>query len=395
VTATAADVVEITTKSPDLLLPVKLRRPPILSEAWAERHGAELPARPGDSSAYVFAHADGTGQFVLESFEPGRRTVLVRNPDWWGATAYPHDIDRLVWTTEPDPERRLALLLDGEADFLQHPPPDRLDRLRDAPGIRLTRMSLLTTFFLGMDQGSAELRTSDVKGRNPFADVRVRRAVYQAIDAGALIAKALGGLGEPAGMIAAPGTNGYDPELDRRLPYDPEGARRLLAEAGYPDGFAVRLDCHPGRRAECQEVAAQLAAVGLRVTADVQPYPVWRRRVADRSTDLYLSGDQAGMTLDSAEIFRDLYYHARPYWQLVPGYADPATDALVERIDGEVSSPIRDALIEQAWRKVLDDVPVVPLFHAVAVWAMRDPLEVAPHALPWPLFRHARWTGPH
>jgi peptide/nickel transport system substrate-binding protein len=255
-------------------------------------------------------------------------------------------------------------------------------------------MSQLITFYLGMDQGSDELRSSDVKGRNPFKDPRVRRAVYQAIDAGALIARALGGLGEPAGMAATPGTNGYAPELDRRLPYDAEGARRLLAEAGYPDGFAVRLDCHPGRRAECLEVAAQLAAVGLRVTADVQPYPVWRQRVADRSTDLYLSGDQAGMTLDSAEIFRDLYYHARPYWQLVPGYADPALDALVERIDGEVSSPIRDALIEQAWRKLLDEVVLVPLYHGVAVWAMRDPLEVAPHALPWPLFRQARLVAP-
>ncbi len=221
VTATGEDTVEVATAPPDPLLPVELRRAWILSRAWAERHGAERPARPGDVSAYTFAHEDGTGPFVLESFEPGGRTVLVRNPDWWGAAAYPHGIDRIVWTVEPDPERRLALLLNGEADFLQNPPPDRLDRLRDTPGIRLARMGLLSTAFLGMDQGSAELRTSDVKGRNPFKDPRVRRAVYQAIDAGALIAKALGGLGEPAGMIAAPGTNGYDPELDRHLPYDP------------------------------------------------------------------------------------------------------------------------------------------------------------------------------
>jgi peptide/nickel transport system substrate-binding protein len=397
VTGPADDVVEITTEGPDLLLPVKLRRMPILSRAWAERHGAERPARPGDASAYTLAHADGTGPFMLESFEPGGRAVLAKNPAWWGSKEYPHGIDRIVWTAEPDPERRLALLLNGEADFLSDPPLDRLDRLRGAPGIRLVRMGSLVTVFLGMDQGSAELRTSDVRGKNPFADRRVRRAVHRGIDAGALVARTLGGLGEPAGMVATPGTNGYDPELDRRPPRDPEEARRLLAEAGYPDGFAVRLDCPrlPLRQEACGEVAAQLAAVGLRVAVDVQPFPAWRQRVAGRVTDFYLISDQAGMTLDSAEIFRDLFYSARPYWMATPGYTDPVLDALVERIDGETSSPIRDALIEQAWRKLLDDVPVVPLYHAVAVWAMRDTLEMPSHALPWPLFRQARRTGSH
>ncbi|MEK0083823.1 ABC transporter substrate-binding protein [Benzoatithermus flavus] len=390
VTATADDTVEITTKRPDLLLPVKLRRMPIIPEAWALRHGAALPARLDDSSAYTFAHANGTGPFMLESFEPGRRTVLVRNPNWWGSAAYPRDIDRIVWTIETDPERRLALLVGGEADFLQDPPLDRLDRLRNTPGIKLTSMDVLSTVFLGLDLGSAELRTSDVKGRNPFADRRVRQAVYQAIDVAALVTKAVNGLGKPAGMMTAPGTNGYDPELDRRLPYDPERARALLAEAGYPGGFAVRLDCPPHRRSPCEEIAAQLAGVGLRVVADIPPYPVFRQRVTDRASDFYLSADHPGMTLDSGESFHDLYYQARPHWLAAPGYADPVTEGLIERIDGEVSTPVRDALIDQTWRRVLDDIVVVPLYHTVWVWAMRDWLDVPPHALPWPLFRQAR-----
>jgi peptide/nickel transport system substrate-binding protein len=332
---------------------------------------------------------------MVESFEPGRRAVLVRNPDWWGTAAYPHNIDRIVWTVESDAERRLALLLGGEADFLQDPPLDRLDQLQKTPGIRLVRMSLLNTTYLGLNQDSPELRTSDIKGRNPFKDRRVRQAVYQAINAEALIARALGGLSEPAGMIATHGTNGYDPELDKRLSYDPERAKALLAEAGYPDGFAVRLDCPSFRREQCREVAAQLAVAGLRVTADVQPFEIFRQRVADRVTDFYLSSDQAGMTLDSVEIFRDLFYSARPYWLTTPGYADAEMDALIDEMDGGISSPIRDALIEQVWRKVLDEIVVVPVVHMGAVWAMRDTLEVPPHALPWPLFRQARWTRPH
>jgi peptide/nickel transport system substrate-binding protein len=367
----------------------------ILSKGWAERNGVALPARSGDTSAYTFAHENGTGPFMLESFEPGGRTVLVKNPDWWGSKQYPHGIDRIVWTAEPDPEQRLKLLLGGEADFLQDPPRDRLDLLKDVSGVRLVRMSLLSTVFLGFDQGSAELRTSDVKGENPFADRRVREAVYRAIDAGALVARAQSGLGELAGMIATAGTNGYDPELDQRLPYDPGRARALLAEAGYPDGLAVRLDCAPHRREVCLEVAAQLAAVGVRATPDIQPFAMWRQRVTDRETDFYLSADGAGMTLDSTEVLRDLFYRPHPSWLLVPGYADPTLDMLLERIDGEVSSPIRDALLEQAWRRVLDDIAVIPLYHPVVVWAMRDTLDLRPHALAWPLFRQARLTALH
>jgi peptide/nickel transport system substrate-binding protein len=105
-----------------------------------------------------------------------------------GLEQYPHNIDRIVWTAEPDPGRRLALLLEGQIDLLNDPS-DQLARLRGAPGIRLAQAHGLRSVFLGLDQASSELRTSDVKGRNPFADRRVRQAVYQAIDVEALISK--------------------------------------------------------------------------------------------------------------------------------------------------------------------------------------------------------------
>ena len=392
VTAADEHTVEVATKRPDPLLPMKLRRVPILSKTWAEQHGVMRPARPGDTSTYVFAHANGTGPFKLESFEPGGRTVLVRNPDWWGRAEYPHNIDRIVWAAEPDAAKRLGLLLGGETDFLQDPPLDRLDRLRDAPGVKLVRMGVLGTDFLGLDQASAALRTSDVKSRNPFADRRVRQAVYQAIDVEALIAKARGGLGVPAGMLAPPGANGYSPELDRRPPYDLARAKALLDEAGYANGFDIRLDCVTSRRETCEELAAQLAKVGLRVTADAVPFDVYRQRVAGRATDFYVTYDGAGMTLDSVEMLRDIYF-SRPHWVGATGYADPGVDAVIEKIDGETSKPARDALIEQVWRTVLDQVVVVPLYHPVTVWAMRDTLELPGHALPWPTFFQAHLIG--
>jgi peptide/nickel transport system substrate-binding protein len=99
------------------------------------------------------------------------------------------------------------------------------------------------TIFFGLNQGSPELHSSSVKGRNPFGDLRVRQAVYQAIDIDAIRNDVMRGYAMPAGMIIQPGINGYTPEFDTRPAYDPDAARSLLVEAGYPDGFEVGLDC--------------------------------------------------------------------------------------------------------------------------------------------------------
>jgi peptide/nickel transport system substrate-binding protein len=109
--------------------------------------------------------------------------------------------------------------------------------------LKLERANEARTIYLGLDQASRELRSSNIKGRNPFADRRVRQAVYQAIDEETIVDEVMSGLAIPAGIILEPGIVGYAPELDTRLPFDPDAAKALLAEAGYPDGFAVTLDC--------------------------------------------------------------------------------------------------------------------------------------------------------
>ena len=170
---------------------------PIMSKAWAERHGAELPSQLGDDRwDYAETHANGTGPFMLEEFEPGERTVLVRNADWWGLAQHPHNIDRIVQTRVDDPARGAQLLLAGEIDLLQSPPPDQLERIAATPGLKVQKAETNQTLYLGFDQASPELRSSNVKGRNPFADRRVRQAVYQGIDIGRIV-EALHGLGVP------------------------------------------------------------------------------------------------------------------------------------------------------------------------------------------------------
>jgi peptide/nickel transport system substrate-binding protein len=334
----------------------------------------------------------GTGPFRLVEHERGRRTVLERNPDWWGDERDPHDVDRIVWTAIPDDHERTAALLRGEADFVQQVPPDAVEKVSSTPGLRLAKTPGLRVFWLGFNQGLDELPGSDVKGRNPFRDRRVREAVYRAIDIGTLIRDAVGGLAVPAGMIVAPGVNGWSEELDRHPPQDLDGARRLLAEAGYPDGFALRLSCRRSWEAPCRNVAGQLLQVGLRVEADVLPDADYLALLDSFTVGFYVDGFQAATTYDSAEVFRQLFHTSGVIE--AAGYANPELDAKIEAIEGELSTYARDARIETLWRQLLAGVVVVPLYRPTLVWAMREGLDVPINALNYPWFWQARVTSP-
>ena len=174
--------------------------------------------------------------------------------------------------------------------------------------MKLVQAAELRTIYVGLDQASAELRSSNVKGRNPFSDRRVRQAIYQAIDIEAIRKDVMRGLSIPAGMLVAPRALGYAPELDRRLPYDPKAAKALLAEAGYPDGFSVTLDCpnnwNINDEAICRAIAAQLDEVGMDIAVNPQPKEVICREVRqprDRPLPRQLGG------IDSHVIFINFY----------------------------------------------------------------------------------------
>jgi peptide/nickel transport system substrate-binding protein len=396
VRAVDARTVAITTARPELLLPAQIRRTSILSQRWAEQHGVAVATRHDkDAGTYVRDHANGTGPFMLAAHEPGPRTVLVRNSQWWGTAEYPHNIDRIVWTVIPDAEERLRTLLADEVDFLQDPPLDRLDRIRATPGLRLVQTWQPRVVVLAMDLGSAELRSSEVRGKNPFQDKRVRRAVYQAIDVEALRDQVLGGFAVPTGMLVVPGIAGYVEELDRRLAHDPDEAKALLAEAGYPEGFGVRLDCPKARwngPALCGAIAEQLGQIGIRITADLLLEDEWDARILTRRTDLYLDNASVVTTLDAADLLRT--YHSQPSLYGASGYANSVFDALVERTEAEISTYARESLIEEAWRILLDDIVVVPLFRPMIVWAMQESLELPISPSGVALFREARVKEP-
>ena len=287
--------VRIRTAAPNPVLPDQLNSIPIMSKRWALQHDALLPTAYGkDVPAYAERHADGTGPFELVSFAPSVGTVMTKNPDWWGLGQNSHNLDQIEHTVIKDPVQRLDALLSGKVDFVSDPPLADLDRIERTPGLKLERIDETRTIFLGLDQGSPQLRSSDVKGKNPFADRRVRQAVYQAIDEETIRDQVMHGLAIPSGIIVQPRVNGYAPELATRPPFDPGTAKALLVAAGYPEGFAVTLDCPNDRyindEAICRAAAAMLGEVGIRVTVAARPMREHFPRIKNRQTDFYMLG---------------------------------------------------------------------------------------------------------
>jgi peptide/nickel transport system substrate-binding protein len=386
--------VRIATTAPDPSLWLKLADVAMMSKAWAEAHDVMKPTDfvGAREETYASRHTNGTGPFVLEAFEPRGGWVMVRNSDWWGTAEYPHNIDRVVHVAKADPEN-VAALLDGDIDLLQIPPYWALPQIRSNPGLKVTYKPKLLTMFFGLDQGSAELRSSNIRGRNPFKDKRVRRAMAYAMDMQSALHELMGELFIPAGMIAAPGVNGYIPELDRPAVRDFERAKALLAEAGYPEGFSVTLDCWndsgDDEITECKAAAQQLLAVGIEVainfgTTDEYDAKVYR----GRQSDFHIDGSH--MEPDSERVLRELF-HSQGKWNVV-GYANAQVDELIDKIKGEMVTYARDAYLEEAWRIVTEDVVYLPIRHGVSVFSMRQDLNIPPDPWDVPRFRLARFN---
>jgi peptide/nickel transport system substrate-binding protein len=188
-------------------------------------------------------------------------------------------------------------------------------------------------------------------------------------------------------MLIAPGINGYAPDLDHRLPYDPEKARALLAEAGYPDGFSVQLDT-VGYSLDSELVAAMLKQVGINADLVVIDDAEMNRRIASHDTDLYIRSVGYG-SLASLDAFKVLYRSGARNNVSAAGYSNPSVDELIDTLDTAEVTYARDALIEQIWRVVLDDIVYVPLYHVKWAWPMRDELDLPIHPYLVPSFRYA------
>ncbi len=379
IAATRVDAltVDLDTRVPDPILPLEITTWYILPKAWTEAHDAAEPAplaRGGEN--YLTRHAMGTGPYTLAVREPDRRTVLERNPLWWDA---PDSlVERAELSVLSAATTRVAALESGEVDLITGVPPQDAGFVSRTNGLGLIEQPELRTIFLGMDQGRDALVKSDLTSGNPFRDRRVRQALALAIDERAIAAKVMQGHAQPTWLMWAPGVNGYNPALDHRPLADPARARALLAEAGYPDGFSVGLDCPNDRyvmdEAICTALVPMLARIGVHVTLSAQPKARFFAEIGPPAyhTSFYLLG-WSPATYDALNVLVNLAGSRNGISGTVnyAGYSNPALDALIDRIATEADPVRRQAAIDDAARLLQDDVAYIPLHQQVLLWAAR------------------------
>ena len=377
--------VEIETDGPDPILPYNLPTVAIMSKKWCEEHNAaRAPDLTKNEESYATRNANGTGPFMLKEREPDVKTVLVKNPNWWGLKDEPIDLDEVVFSRVANAATRVAALLSGELDMVYTVPPQDTDRIAKTTGMKVWQTPELRTIFLGMDQSRDELLESSVKGKNPFKDKRVRQAFYQAIDEDAIAAKVMRGFAHPTALMVGPGVNGYDAALDKRYPYDPAAAKKLLAEAGYPDGFEVGFDCPNDRyvddEAICQAVVAMLAKIGVKANLLAQTRAKFFGKINGPryDTSFYMLGWTPG-TYDALDALKALA--AARSGKIgtfnVGGYSNPKLDGLIKQIQIELDNEKRNEEIAQALAILKDDFAYIPLHQQVVVWATKANVDVA------------------
>ncbi len=375
--------VDVITSEPDPILVDKLTVIGIMSKAWCEANRAITPQNAAQQQESATARqTNGTGPFMLRSREPEVRTVLDRFPNWWGKTD--GNVTEYVAIPIANNATRTAAFLSGQVDVLLDPPIQDIERIRERPNVKVLQGPETRTIAFVIDVGHDELADSDVRGKNPFRDLRVRQALYQAIDMDAITARILRGLATPAGLLVAPGVRGYDKSLDVRLPYDPGKAKALLKDAGYPSGFGFTFDCsnnrYPGDAEMCTAIAAMWARIGVRAQLNAMPVQTYFPKVQRRESNMFLLGTSPP-TLDAYYSIQIslLSPGGRPgdgAWNL-GGYKNQAIDDLAPKIRGELDEAKRIKLMQQAMLIARDDVATIPLFYNQIAWAVRSNIEVS------------------
>ena len=388
--------VDFETTVPNPILLQEITNWGMMSRRWAEQNNATRPADlTSREENFATRNAMGTGPFLLSSREPDRRTVLVPNPTWWDTPR--HNITRAEFNVISNDATRVAALLSGEMDFVYTVPPQDVERIRRSPGVSIMQGPELRTIYLGMDQMRPQLLKSDVQGRNPFQDVRVRRAMLLAIDVNAIQRTVMRGQSRPSNLLYGPGVNGFLEADDVRPAVNIEEGRRLLREAGFPNGFGVTLDCPNDRyvndEAICTAITAMLARVGIRVTLNAQTRARYFAEInAPRfNTSFYM----LGWTPSTGDAHNALYNlaatrdGARGVFNSA-GYSNPRFDTLVDRIAVETDAAQRQRLISEASQVLRDDVAFIPLHQQQIVWAVRQGWTVVQTADNYFQLRHVR-----
>jgi peptide/nickel transport system substrate-binding protein len=378
--------VDIITEGPAPVLIPQLTEIRIMSRAWSTKHNVTRPQDfKNKEETYASRNANGTGAFVLKSREADVKTVAILNSNWWGKME--GNVNEIVYQPIKQNSTRLAALLSGEIDFVLDPAPQDLARLKQDPKMRIVEGNENRTVFLGMDQNRDELLYSNVKGKNPFKDKRVREAFQKAIDVNAIKTQVMRGLSYPTAVMFAPQVDGYPKDLDKVAAVNRDAAKKLMADAGYPQGFEVTLDCPNNRyindEAICVAVAAMLAQINVKVKVNAMPRATYFPKIQNFDSSFYMLG-WGVPTFDSQYALQSLLRTHVP--KAADGdynlgrYSNPQVDAAIDRLKSEVDPKKRAEIAREVTQIHMADVGHIPLHHQVIPWAMRSNVSVVHRA---------------
>lgn len=372
--------IDILTSAPNPIFPDSIANWMIMDSDWAAAHGVALPDK--DNGNYATLNANGTGPFQVTTREPGLRTVLEPFDGWWDAVE--HNISRAEFTPIQNPATAVAALLSGDVDMINPVPIQDTARLSGRDDVQIIQGIEARVIMLGFGHDHAVLKYGSNAGDpNPFQDARVRKAVASAVNVPAILQTIMRGNAEPASQLVSPAMRGYSTANATPLSFDPDMARALLAEAGYPDGFAFGLKCPNNRylndEAVCQAVVSMLAQIGITAELDAMPVQNYWPELRADNFDMYLLGWSPG-TFDAEHPVRFLAATPNEEKRLgswnFGGYSNTRVDALLPQIQSEIDESKRQAMLDETAAILQQEVAYVPMYVQPLVWGAQANVEV-------------------
>ena len=367
----------------------------IMSKVWAAKNKSEnVQDYKAKEDTFASRNTNGTGPYILKTWEPDKQVVMTANKDWWGKLD--GNVTDVVYTPIKSDQTRVAALLSGDVDIVTDLPVQDVDRLRQDKKLKVLDGHEVRTIFIGLDQFSDELKYSNIKGKNPFKDVRVRKALNLAVDREAIRRVTMRGLSIPAAIMIAPGVHGHAKDIDKIDKVDVNGAKKLLAEAGYPDGFEFGLDCPNNRYVNderiCQALVGMWARAGLKVTLNAQPMATFIAKIQNFDHAAYMLGWGVA-TFDGLYTLQSLM---RTKTTGADGsfnlgrISDAKLDGLIDAMKTEIDIKKRDVMLREALVLTRDQYYYVPLHHQLRPWAMKKGVSTVHKADDRPESRFAR-----
>jgi peptide/nickel transport system substrate-binding protein len=373
--------VEMYTSAPNPLFPASIANWMMMDKGWTEANNAARPDK--EAGNFATLNVNGTGAFKIQGRQPGLSTTLVPHEAFWDEVE--HNITLATFTPIQNSATAVAALLSGDVDFIEPVPIQDAARLESSDGITIIRGIETRVLMLGFAHGADTLKYGASAGdANPFQDVRVREAVAKAINVDAILQTIWRGNAAAASQLVTPAMSGYSTAHDARPAFDIEGAKALLADAGYADGFGFGLKCpndrYPNDESVCQAITSMLAQIGISVELDAMPVSNYWPELREDNFDMYLLGWSPGGSMDHEHPLRFLASTPNSEKRLgswnFGDYSNARLDELLPMIQAELDPAARQAMIDEVVGLYQSEHAYVPLYVQPLVWGTQDNIEM-------------------